>query len=89
MQTKTFTISPGGAEDLEFPAATNLVLLMTSDDDVVWLQPSKGPLDVVHAVRLDKSQCPLSLTWQGPLSIHSPVQGDRTVQVSLIIGGAA
>ena len=89
MQTKTLTISPGGAEEFVFDKPLVVKLLMTSDDDVVWLQASRGPLDTTVAARLDKAQCPVEFVWQGPLAIHSPVQGGRTVQVSLIIGGAA
>jgi hypothetical protein len=89
MQTRTLTISPGGSEELKFAQPTEVTFLMSSDDDVVWLMLKEGALDVDTAVRLDKAQCPLRQTWTGLLAIHSPVQGERTVQVSLILGGAA
>lgn len=89
MQVKTVAISPGSAEVIVFEKPTDVVILMTSDEDVVWLAAAEGPLDIERAIRLDKAQCPLRHTWAGPLVIHSPAQGARTVQVSILSGGAA
>ncbi len=89
MQTMTFDIVPGYNKSLDFSAPVALTFLMTSEDDVAWLTATKGALDPESAVRLDRSQCPLRLTWAGPLFIHSPTQNGRTIQVSLIVGGAS
>ncbi|MCK9355564.1 MAG: hypothetical protein M0R22_00215 [Dehalococcoidia bacterium] len=89
MQTRTFNIAPGAAEEIVLDRPVAMTLLMTSDDDVAWLMTTEGPLDVERAVRLDKSQCPFTSIWDGLLVIHSPSQGSRTIQVSLAIGGAA
>lgn len=89
MELRTFTISPGGAEELVFAAATPVQVLMTDSADVMWLSFEKGGLDIDRAIRLDKAQCPFSFIAKGTLFVHSPAQGERTIQVSLVIGGAA
>lgn len=88
MEFRTYTIAPGGAEEVVLPAATAVQVLMTDADDVVWLALEKGGLEPDKAIRLDKSQCPIGLVAKS-FVLHSPAQGERTVQVSLIIGGAA
>lgn len=87
---RTYTISPGGAEELVLAGPQKLQFFMTSDDDVVWLSAVAGELDIDQAVRLDRAQCPVTISMPaGTYFLHSPQQGGRTVQVSVVFGGAS
>jgi hypothetical protein len=89
MELRTYTIAPGSAQEIELAAAASVQVLMTDADDVVWLMLEKGGLDIDRAIRIDKAQCPLRFVAKGSLVLHSPAQGERTVQVSVMLGGGA
>jgi len=89
MELRTFAIPPGSAETIALSSPGRVTVLMTDGDDVLWLSGAEGPLDTDAAVRLDKSQCPLTLSETALLVLHSPAQAGRTIQVSVVIGGAA
>ena len=87
MLCKSFMITPGGSEQLDFVALTTIRVLMRDDDDVLWLTSKPGGIDPETSVRIDKALCPFTFVAQGSLFLHSRVQDERTIFVSLVIEG--